>query len=272
MAAVEQEAQRAGGRIERAGRTDPRHFADLVTHLAKREVSSMHRLTLLGWAWPVVRQLAQLAVLVFVFSTILPLGIKDFPVFVFSGLIAWSWFAAGVQQATSALIQQRHLVFHARFPVIVLPVVSVAVPLVDVLLVLPALALLLVGSGELHWTVVLMPPLLVVQLILMCGIAWFTAAATVFLRDIVNTVTVALLLLFYLTPVFYTTSAVPAKYVWVLNLNPMTTLLEAYRGVLLGQPFPGALRMAAVIVGSIVLAVAGWWFFRRLEDRFVDEL
>ena len=95
----------------------------------------MHRFTLLGWAWPVVRQLAQLAVLVFVFSTILDLGIDNFPVFVFSGLIAWSWFAGGVQQATASLIANRHLVFQSRFPVAVLPIVAVAVPFIDVLLV-----------------------------------------------------------------------------------------------------------------------------------------
>lgn len=272
MTVAEQGAPLANGRVERAGAMDPGHFADLVLHLARREVASMHRLTLLGWAWPAVRQLAQLAVLVFVFSTVLPLGIPDFPVFVFSGLIAWSWFAAGVQQGTTSLLSQRHLVFQSRFPVAVLPVVSVAVPLVDVLLVMPALGLLLVASGELHWTVLLMPPLLAVQLVLMCGIAWITAAATVFLRDIVNTVTVGLLMLFYLTPVFYSIDAVPERYVWILHLNPMTTMLEAYRSVLLGQDFPGLPRMAAVVAGSIVLAALGWRFFRRLEDRFVDEL
>jgi lipopolysaccharide transport system permease protein len=106
----------------------------------------------------------------------------------------------------------------------------------------------------------------------MCGIAWITAAATVFLRDIVNTVSVALLLLFYLTPVFYSIASVPEEYVWVLHLNPMTTMLEAYRSVLLGQDFPGLPRMLVVALGSVVTAVAGWWFFRRLEDRFVDEL
>jgi lipopolysaccharide transport system permease protein len=220
----------------------------------------------------VVRQLAQLGVLVFVFSTVLPLGIPDFPVFVFSGLIAWSWFAAGVAQGTSSLLAQRHLVFQSRFPVAVLPVVSVAVPLVDVLLVLPALAVLLVASGELHWTVVLMPPLLLVQLVLMCGIAWLCAAVAVFLRDIVNVVAVGLLLLFYLTPVFYSLESVPDEYVWVLHLNPMTTLLEAYRSVLLGQDFPGIPRVLAVGAASVAIAVAGWWTFRRLEDRFVDEL
>ena len=103
MSTTQERAPRdAPGVARRSARVDAGHFADVVTHLARRQVASMHRFTLLGWAWPVVRQLAQLAVLVFVFSTILDLGIAHFPVFVFSGLIAWSWFAGGVQQGTAA--------------------------------------------------------------------------------------------------------------------------------------------------------------------------
>ena len=139
MSTVEEGAPRPARAPRRAARVDPGQFFDVVTHLAHRQVASMHRFTLLGWAWPVVRQLAQLAVFVFVFSTILDLGIDNFPVFVFSGLIAWGWFSSGIQQATGALIAQRHLVFQPRFPVGVLPIVAVAVPFVDVLLALPVL-------------------------------------------------------------------------------------------------------------------------------------
>src|SRR3954469_6119285 len=219
MTALEDEAPARRGRIERAGTTDPGHFTDLVLHLAKREVSSMHRFTLLGWAWPVVRQLAQLAVLVFVFSTILNLGIANFPVFVFSGLIAWSWFAGGVQQATASLIVNRHLVFQSRFPVAVLPIVAVAVPFIDVLLVLPVLVVMLIASGTLSWTVGLLLPLLLLQFVLMAGIAWLARAANVFLRDVENVIGVGLTLVFYCTPVFYSLTSVPERYQTLLRLN-----------------------------------------------------
>ena len=69
-------------------------FRELAVHLARREVTSRHRWTLLGWMWPLTRQLAQLAVLVFVFSGVVDLGIEDYPVFVFTGLLAFTWFSA----------------------------------------------------------------------------------------------------------------------------------------------------------------------------------
>src|SRR5215218_4238088 len=252
MSTTQERAPRdASAVVRRSARVDAGHFADVVTHLARRQVASMHRFTLLGWAWPVLRQLAQLAVLVFVFSTILDLGIEDFPVFVFSGLIAWSWFSSGVQQGTAALIVNRHLVFQPRFPVAVLPIVAVAVPFIDVLLVLPVLLVMLVVSGTLSWTVLLLLPLLVVQFVLMAGIAWLASAANVFLRDVENVVGVALTLLFYCTPIFYSIASVPERYQTLLRLNPMTTMVESYRGVLMGTECPSARRLIAVMVGSV---------------------
>jgi ABC-type polysaccharide/polyol phosphate export permease len=263
-------AARRARRVVRS--IDAGHFADVVAHLAHRQVASMHRFTLLGWAWPVVRQLATLAVFVFVFSTILDLGIDNFPVFVFSGLIAWGWFGSGVQQATGSLIAQRHLVFQPRFPVGVLPIVAVAVPFIDVLLVLPVLLIMLIVAGTLSWTVLLLLPLLAVQFMLMAGIGWITSAANVFMRDIENIVGVLLTLVFYCTPIFYSLTSVPERYRTLLRLNPMTTLVESYRGVLMGTDFPSPERLAAVTLGSAALALAGWLVFRRAEPRFVDEL
>lgn len=245
---------------------------ELVIHLARREVSATHRDTLLGWAWPLVRQLVQLAVLVFVFSKVLDLQIKDYPVFVFSGLIAWNWFVAGLGGATRSLLGNRHLVFQPRLPTVVVPIVAVAVPLVDVAIALPVLIVMLIVNGDLHATIPLLVPLLAVQLVLLAGLAWITAAASVYLRDVPNAVGLLLLLMFYITPVYFSLGKVPPQYASLLEVNPMATLLESYRAVLLGDPFPGVLRFGITVAVSIALAGAGLILFRRLEPGFVDEL
>ena len=125
-----------------------------------------------------------------------------------------------------------------------LPIVAVAVPFIDVLLVLPVLVIMLIASGTLSWTVVLLLPLLVVQFVLMAGIAWLAAAANVFMRDIENVIGVGLTLVFYCTPIFYSIASVPERYQTLLRLNPMTTMVESYRGVLMGTEFPSARRLA----------------------------
>lgn len=248
------------------------HFRELVFHLVKREIDATHRMTVLGWAWPVARQLAQLAVLVFIFGSVLHLGIKNFPVFVFSGLIAWTWFATGIGTATGSLIAQRHLLLQPRLPPAVLPIVSVTVPLVDVLMALPILAVMLLFSEGLPWTIVFLPLLILVQLVLMAGVAWLTAAGSVFFRDIPNLVIVSITILFYLTPVFYGLHSVPQKYAEVLKLNPMATIVDAYRALLLGQPYPGGWAIAYAVILSLVLTCVGYFVFKRVEHRFVDSL
>jgi len=211
-------------------------------------------------------------VLVFVFSNVVDLGIDNYATFVFTGLIAWSWFATGITAATSSLVGQRHLLFQGRFPAAVLPIVALTVPLLDVLLALPVLLVLVATSEGIPWTVVLLPLLIVLQLVLMAGVAWLTAGASVFFRDVPNVVGVALLLLFYLTPVFYGLRDLPERYERLLQLNPLTTIVEAYRAVLLGDPAPGAGRLAAVVGVSAVVAVIGFVWFNRVQHRFVDYL
>ncbi len=249
-----------------------RRFVALVLHLAKREMDSTHRTTTLGWLWPLARQLAQLAVLVFVFSNVLDLGIENFPVYVLTGLVAWNWFSSGMSSATSSVLNHSHFLMQPRFPALALPVVSVAVPFIDLLLALPVLAVLLIFSGDLSWTVVILPAIALVQFLLTVGLGWLGAAATVFFRDVPNVVGVVLTLMFYLTPVFYGLRSVPEEFRWLLHLNPLTTLLEAYRAVLLGDPWPGAGRLAIVTVIAVAMAPLGAYVFRRVQKRFADYL
>jgi lipopolysaccharide transport system permease protein len=250
----------------------PGVFQEVVLHLVKREIDATHRMTILGWAWPVARQLAQLVALVFLFGSVLDLGIPHFPVFVFSGLIAWTWFSTGVGTAATVLLDERHLVFQPRLPRAVLPIVSVVVPLVDVILALPILLLLAILERGLQWTVVLTPLLVLLQLVLMAGISWLVSSITVFFRDVPNLTAVALQILFYMTPVFYGLRKVPEKYQGILEANPMTTLVEAYRAALLGEPWPSAGHFAYVIILAIVLAGSGFWTFQRLSRNFADSL
>jgi lipopolysaccharide transport system permease protein len=251
---------------------DLSHFRELLLHLARRELTSRHRWTVLGWAWPLARQLAQLAVLVFIFGHVFDLGIKNYPVFVFAGLLAFTWFSTGISDAAYSLLSQRHLVFQPRFPTAVVPIVAVAIPFVDVLMALPVLLVMLAFTDGIGWTALLLPPLVVVQFVLMCGIAWLCAAATVYVRDTPQVVLVALTLVFYMTPVFYSLERVPERYRPVLELNPLAILIETYRAALLGESAPPAWRIAAVAVISVVLAIVGLLLFERLQPGFVDEL
>jgi lipopolysaccharide transport system permease protein len=249
-----------------------RHLVDLVLHLVRRELASVHRNTLLGWAWPLARQLAQLAVLVFLFSKVLDLGIEDYPVFVFTGLIAWTWFQTAATAASFSIVSNTHFIVNPRFPTIALPFVAVAVPFFDVLMALPVLLVLLILEGRLNETALLLPPLLVAQFAFTAGVALIVSSANVYLRDVQNGVGVLLLLLFYLTPVFYGLKNVPEQFHWLLRANPLTAFVNAERSVLFYGNVPALVDVAIGAGATIAAAAIGFTLFRRLQPGFIDEL
>jgi lipopolysaccharide transport system permease protein len=252
--------------------TDSRRSVELVMHLAGREVGATHRFTLLGAGWPLIRLLAQWGVLVFVFTKLVNVKIPDYPVFVLSGLVTWTWFATGVAAGTSSLIVKRHLVFQPRLPNAVVPPVSVAVPLLDVLIAMPIVVIVLLSTTSAHWSILFLPVLIAVQYVLMTGIVWLTSAATVYLRDVRLLVEVALTLVFYVTPVFYDVHRISPGIRQFLYINPMVTLVEGWRTVLVDGRLPAAGSLVAVTAASAALAALGLVVFRRLERNFVDEL
>lgn len=267
---------RALGRALRSGRARgaaaTRSRGELVLHLSARELAATHRRTALGWTWPLLLQLVQLGVLIFVFRRVIPLGVPDYPTFVFTGLAFWSWLSSGVLGATSAITDNAPLVLEPRMPRAVLPLVALAVTGFDLLVALPVLLALVALTVGLGWTALLLPVLILVQAVLMAGLALALSAMQVHLRDTRPLVAVVLLLAFYLTPVFYPLDAVPERYRELLRINPATTLIDAYHDVLVYGRVPPALPLILLALGSAALLAIGVAVFRRLEGGFVDEL
>ena len=251
---------------------EARRITSLALHLARRELASRNRFTVLGWLWPLARQLAQLGVLLFVFTRLVDLDIDDYAPFLFAGLVAWTWFSQGLSDATLSLVAHRHLVFRPRCPAAVLPVVAVGVGLIDALIALPVLLAFAIAAGHLGPSLLFLPVLAAIQFVLTCGIGWLASAAGVWFRDVRHLVALALVLLFYMTPVFYDPDRVPEDYEWIVWLNPLTPLVEGYRDVLLGEQLPGAGPILAVTAVSLGLAALGFWVFQRLRPNFADEL
>ena len=254
----------------RRGRRRP--AVDLVAHLVVREFRLRYRRALLGWLWVIAQPLARLVVLSFVFTRVLPLGIDDYPAFLFTGLIAWQWFSSGVSAATASAVDRADLLLRPGVPRAVVPVVSVLADGFDFLAALPVLAVFLLLSGGVPWTAVALPAIVVVQLLLTAGLGFALCAANVHLRDVRLLVDLALVLGFYATPVFYSADELLRRYPLVVRLNPMARLLDAYRDVLVEGvlPAPGPFLALAAVCAAI--CGAGYAVYRVASPTFVDEL
>jgi lipopolysaccharide transport system permease protein len=249
------------------------YLRDLLRELVARDMKLRYKRSILGVAWSLVNPLAQLLVFVFLFRAVLPLNVPNYPSFVLSGLLAWSWFQSSLILATGAITDNRELIRRPGFPAAILPIVTVTTHLVHFLLALPVLLLFLVFSGgRLTETVLALPLVIALQFWLTLSLGYLVAAFHVTFRDTQHLLGVLLLLLFYLTPIFYDASAVPARYQPFYRLNPMVYLIDAYRAILIRGTLPDGLSLLGLSTLAGVLLWVGYTTFTWMSYRFVEEL
>lgn len=249
------------------------YLYDLMRELVVRDMKLRYKRSLMGIAWSLLNPLAQLLVLNLVFRLVLPLNIPDYTAFLFSGLLAWNWFQGGLYAATGAIVDNRDLVRQPGFPAAILPVVSITVHFLHYLLALPVLLIFLQFTGlRLGGTLSFLPLVLVVQFLVTLSLGYFVATLQVAFRDVQYLLGVALLLGFYLSPVFYEASLMPERYQTVYNLNPIAILLDSYRAILIRGGLPPVGALLALLVVALALLWLGYRVFRRASNHFAEEV
>jgi lipopolysaccharide transport system permease protein len=246
---------------------------DLVRTLVWRDLVLRYRRSILGIAWSQLGPLALLGVLAFVFSVVVPLHIPHYALFVIVGLLAWTWFSAGLTSAIDSVVTARDLVRLPGFPAALLPVIAVTTHLMHFLLALPVLLLIVaILLHGLSVTVIALPLVLATQFLVTLAPAYLLAAANVRYRDISHVVGIALLPLFYASPVFYDAARVPDRYQWIYDKNPIAILLDAYRDCILFGHWPDWSSLGALAVVAAVITVAARHLYERFAPGFAELL
>jgi lipopolysaccharide transport system permease protein len=247
-------------------------YRGLIQSLVARELKARYRGSVLGFFWSFINPLLLLLVYSFVFEKILPNRSETQPyaLFLFSGLLPWTWFSSSILEASNVLISGGNLIKKVLFPAEVLPIVTVLANMVHFLLGLPILVLFLIfyrhtpDLGDLVW----FPVVVLVQLVLTLGISLIVSSLTVHFRDIKDILGNLMTFWFFATPIIY-------EYKWLgsrlLNLNPFTHLAISYQELLF---YPGAFGhwkwLLALGVASIGLFLFGYFLFDRLRDSFAE--
>lgn len=255
------------------------HSAFLFRELVRRDFAARYVGSAFGFLWSFAQPIWQLALFSFVFGGIMggrvpeALMTTSFAVFVFTGLLPWTALQEGVQRSTTAITDNAALVSKLRFPAAFLVATVVATALIHEAIAGAIFVLYLAVTGELSWPT--LPVLLLtlpLQAGLTVGLGLLLASVHVFFRDSAQVVGMAMFGWFYLTPIVYPASMVPASMLSIIEANPLTTLVRLYRWSLLGAPPPSGTRVALLFGLTILLLFAGGWTFRRLKPAFVDEL
>jgi lipopolysaccharide transport system permease protein len=193
-----------------------------------------------------------------------------YPVFVFTALIPWTFFAAAVTASANSLVASAHLVTKVYFPRLVVPLASILAGLLDLAL---AVALLIPLSWfyGISWNPrLLATPALVADLVLVAvAIGAPLAALTVSYRDFRHAVPFLVQVWMYVTPIVYPSSLFPERWRWVLRLNPMSGVVEGFRSAFLGRAFD-TVGLAVSLLVTLCILLAGLAYFERVQRRFAD--
>jgi lipopolysaccharide transport system permease protein len=252
-------------------------YRGLVWSLVGRDLKARYRGSVLGFFWSFVNPLLLLTIYSFVFSVVLPglhsKEIEPFALFMFCGILPWTWFSSSLTEAAGSLISGGNLIKKVLFPAEVLPLVSVLANMMHFFLGLPILAVFLIYYRRPPdaWDLVWFPIAVIVQLVFTSGLALILAALTVHFRDLRDILSNILTLWFFSTPIIYWIKEAPGFSKRVLDFNPMTHLVVSYQEILFFNGPIGHWRwLLALGVGSVFLFLAGYWLFDRLRDSFAE--
>lgn len=248
-------------------------YRELLWMWTIRDIRVRYKQSLLGIVWAILQPLSLMAVFTVVFSYLarVPTDGVPYPVFSYSALLPWTFFAASVGVGVPSVVANMQLVTKIYLPREIFPIASICASFVDFLVASSIfLVLMLFYQIPLHVTVLYVPLLLGVQVLLTLGVTLLAAAANVFYRDVRFIIPLGLQLWMYASPIIYPISMVPERLQPLYMLNPMASLIHSYRrSILLGQP-PVWSNLLVCTVIAVLLAIAGYTSFKRVEGLFAD--
>ncbi len=248
-------------------------YFDLIKHLTLREVKARYKQSFLGFFWVVLNPFFQMLILSFVFSQVLrfsDLGVP-YPIFLYAGLLPWTFFNTALAAAMGSLVENAALLKKIYFPREILVLSVLLAKTIDFLMASLVFVILMIWYQiPLQPYMLLFFPIFAIQFLFTYAIALLISAMNLFYRDIQYLFNLILTLWFYLTPVIYAVEFFPEKYRWIFKFNPLSVFINAYREVLLagGLPNWGSLSIGVII--SVVLFIFSYKMFKKLEGVFAD--
>ena len=248
-------------------------YRELLKTSIKKDIGGKYKNSFLGVLWSFVNPLLQILVYAIIFPLIMKSDIENYVVFMVCGLIPWNYFSTVINRASFVMIENGNIIKKVYFPREILPLSLVTSETVTFLISSILILLFTFGYGlGLTVNIVFYPLVLLVQFVLLLGISLFVSSITVYFRDLQHFIGVLLQLFFYATPIVYAVDVIPENFRWILNLNPMTYIIEGYRDIFWGQTTPNIMTLLIVLGIGILLCITGYFVFNKLQKKFAEEL
>lgn len=250
-------------------------YRELFYFLTWRDLKVRYKQTLIGVAWVILQPL----MITLIFTIFLGIVVRvpsdgiPYALFVYAGLLPWTFFSSAVMGSCNSLVSNAHLITKVYFPRMLVPAAAVAGRLVDFAIAFTILiGLLAYYRVGLTWNALLLLPLVALTTVLSIGCGMLLSALNVKYRDIGIALPVLIQLMMYVSPVLYPSRLVLerlGKWGWLYSLNPLVGLVDGFRFALLGGPFNRSALGVSVLL-TLVLLICSAYLFQRLEKSFAD--
>lgn len=256
---------------------------DLLWQLIARNIEVRYRGSMLGLAWSFIQPLLMLCIYTFVFSVVFKAKFGSIPndnrmafaVILFTGMAMFGIFSDGLVGACGLIVSNQNYVKKVVFPLELLPFAHVAGVFINSI---PSFLLVMAGMAIcgkpflFSWTMLLLPVTVIPLLLLTLGAGFFISALAVYIRDFSYIVVLFTQILFFMTPIFYPIEAIPEKYRWILQFNPLSPMVENTRTLFLYGKIPGYASLLISFAIALFVYQLGFFWFYKSKKGFADVL
>lgn len=249
------------------------HARELLLMWTLRDIKVRYKQSIVGIGWAVLQPLSLMLIFTLVFSFIVrvPTGDIPYPLFSYTAVLPWTFFATSIAMGVPSLVNNMNLVTKVRMPREILPMATVMASLVDFAIASLVFAgMVIFYQVSLHWSALWVVPLLAIQIILTIGVVLLGSSLNVLYRDIRFIVPLATQLWMYASPIIYPVDLVPERLRPIYYLNPMAGIIEGYRLAILEGQSPNLPAVGVSMLVSTAILVLGYRTFKRLEPVFAD--
>lgn len=248
-------------------------YRELLKTNVKKEIRGKYKNSFLGVLWSFLNPLLQIAVYAIVFPLILRNTQENYVIFLCCGLIPWTFFSTAITRSASTMIENGNIIKKVYFPREILPISVVTSEAINFIIsTIIIMAFVIFGGLGITKYILFYPLVLLAQYIIVLVISFVISSVTVYFRDLQHLIGVALQLLFYATPIVYSADTIPESFKWVLQINPMTYIINGYRAIFYEQQAPDLIPIFILIGVGIVACIIGYLIFNKLQKRFAEEL
>lgn len=262
-----------GGRWAALDLRDLWSYRELLYFLVWRDIKIRYKQTLLGASWAIVQPLLTTLIFTLLFGVLAGIDSEGvpYPIFAYAGLLPWTFFANAVTQSSNSLVGSSHLITKVYFPRLLVPAAAVGAGLVDFGIAFVILFGMMAYYGVALTSGLLMLPALFAHVALLAlGVGLLLSALNVKYRDVRHAVPFLIQLWMFASPVIYPPAMIPQRWQWVLALNPVTGVVDAFRAAIFGRKEFDWTTLAVSATVTLCLLVVAAFVFRRVENSFAD--